>query len=304
MTEKQIKNYIKRLYAYKKINDNQFKNAINNLEKLRDSDLVFYYFNMGKLHTAFGNAEDAIFYLEKTIMLEPNHPPAYYNLYKCYAKLNDMKKAQVNLKNFLELNTVDVNFELVVNVMNAIDVIDRDFFEYLEEDFSVQYISKFGYNNLDDNDELKDIYFEVLKAFNARDYLTCISKLELMNSKIIKIGYPMEVDTLIQMIKCLKQKEIMHYRLCIDDHRYREISDETYATILFHLYELGFYSAKSFLRKIEEIILNNSHIKGDIILDKISNVKDFENYQDMIGYLKGLVREKMAFSSLGENRQE
>jgi len=302
MTEKQMKNYVCRLYNYKKISDNQFRNAVNNLEKSRDSDPLFYYFNMGKLHTAFGNVEEAIFYLKKTIMLKPHHPSAYYNLYKCYVKSNNIKMAQISFEKFLEINSVAVNFEFVVNIMNAINVIDKDFFEYLTSDFSVKYISKFGYNNLDNNNELKSIYFEVLKTFNDRDYLTCIEKLKLMNSKINEIAYPMEVDTLIQMIKCLKDKEIANYRTCLEDDKYKGISNEMYANILFHLYELGCYSIKSFLRRVEEIILNDSHIKGDIILDKISNVKDFENYQDMISYLRGFVREKSAFALLGKDK--
>lgn len=304
MTEKQMKHYIIRLYKCKKIYDYQFNKAVNYLEKLRDGDLLFYYFNTGKLHTAFGNAEEAIFYLEKAIMLKPDNSSAYYNLYKCYVRVNNIKKAQINFEKFLEINNKDINFEFVVNIMKAINVIDNNFFKYLEEDFSVEYTSKIGYNNLENNEELKNIYFEVLKAFNTREYLTSIKKLKLMRSRINKIGYPIEVDTLIQLIKYLKDKEIMYYRMCLEDEKYRGISNEAYVNILFHLYELGSYSAKSFLRKIEEIILNDSHIKGDIILDKIANIQNFENYQDMIEYLKGIIREKEVFSLLGEDKQE
>lgn len=304
MTEKQMKHYIIRIYKCKKIYDYQFNKAINYLEKLRDSDLLFYYFNMGKLHTAFGNAEEAIFYLEKAIMLKPDNSSAYYNLYKCYVRMNNINKAQINFEKFLETNDKDVNFEFVINIMKAINTIDNDFFKYLDEDFSVEYTSKFGYNNLKNNEELKNIYFEVLKYFNTRDYLKSIKKLKLMRSKINKIGYPMEVDTLIQMIKCLKDKEIVHYRMCLEDEKYRGISNEAYVNILFHLYELGSYSVKSYLRKIEDIILNDSYIKADLILDKIVNIQNFENYQDMIEYLKGIIREKEVFSLLGEDKQK
>lgn len=304
MTDKQMKNYIRRLYKNKTISDIQFRNAVNNLEKLRDSDLFFYYFNMGRLHTAFGNVEDAIYNLQNAIELKPEHASAWYNLYKCYVKSNNIKMAQISFEKFLELNDKDVNFELVANIMNAINVIDNDFFAYLEEDFSVECTSKSGYNNLEDNDELKEIYLGVLKAFNSRDYLACLQRLDLMNYKINQIIYPMEVDTLIKLIKFLKDKEIEHCRMCLTDDKYKGISDEMYAKTLFRLYELGCYSTESFLRNIEEIILNDSHVKGSIILDKISNLKDFEDYQDMIDYLNGIVREKEAFSLLGEPKQE
>lgn len=304
MTDKQMKNYIRRLYKNKTISDIQFRNAVNNLEKLRDSDLFFYYFNMGRLHTAFGNVEDAIYNLQNAIELKPEHASAWYNLYKCYVKSNNIKMAQISFEKFLELNDKDVNFELVANIMNAINVIDNDFFAYLEEDFSVECASKSGYNNLEDNDELKEIYLGVLKAFNSRDYLACLQILDLMNYKINQIIYPMEVDTLIKLIKFLKDKEIEHCRMCLTDDKYKGISDEMYEKTLFRLYELGCYSTESFLRNIEEIILNDSHVKGSIILDKISNLKDFEDYQDIIDYLNGIVREKEAFSLLGEPKQE
>ena len=304
MTKQQMKKYVLKLYKYKKISDYQFRNAIGNLEQLRDSDLLFYYFNMGRLHTAFGDVEAAIFYLEKAIMLKPEHSKAYYNLYKCYVKKNDMKMAQINFEKFLETNKAPVNFEFIINIMKAINTIDNDFFGYLEGDFSVEYIYKFGYNNLEDNDELKNIYFEVLKNFNTRDYLTCIKKIKLMNYKINEISYPMEVDTLIQMVNFLKEKEIVNYRKFLEEDKYKGIANETYVNILFNLYKLGYYTTKNFLRKIEEIILDDSYIKGGMILDKISNVKEFESYQDMIRYLKGFVKEKEAFALLDEDKKE
>ena len=303
ITEMQMKNYVIRLFKYKEISDKQFRNAIRNLEKLKDSDLLFYYFNMGKLHTLFGDEKTAISYLEKTIMLKPEHSSAYYNLYKCYVKLNNMKMAQDSFEKFLERNDKPVNFELVINIMNAINTIDRNFIEYIKEDYSVQYVPECGYNNLDDNEELKDIYFDVIKTFNTRDYLTCMKKLELMNTKINDISYPMEVDTLIQLVKILKNREIAHYSMCLEDEKYRDISNETYATILLHLYEQGCYSQKGLLNKIEEIIINDSYTKGELILDRISSLKDFKEYQDMIVYLRGIIREKEAFSNLEEDKQ-
>ena len=38
------------------------------LEQLKESDPLFYYFNMGKLHTSFGNVDDAIEYLTKQFL--------------------------------------------------------------------------------------------------------------------------------------------------------------------------------------------------------------------------------------------
>lgn len=304
MTEKQMKHYVRSLYKYKKITDIQFRNAFSDLKKIRDNDMLFYYFNMGKLYSAYGNLEKAVFYLNEAIKLKEDNPAAYYNLYKCYVKMNDIKKAKNSFERFLEINTVDVNFEFVSKIMNAIDLIGKDFSEYVRSDFSVSYISKLGYNNLDDNNELKDIYFEVLKCFNARNYLECINKLKMMNVKINETNYPMEVDTLIQLVKNLKDKAIIYYRTYLESEKSKEISDEMYANILLYLYKLGSYSTESFLRKIEEIILCDSHVKGELILDKISTIKGFENNQDMINYLRGIVNEKTAFLLLEQDKRD
>lgn len=304
MKEKQMKNYIFGLYRYKKISDEQFRSAVNILEKFHDEDPFFYYFNLGRLNTAFGNVEDAIFYLEKATLLKPDYSATYYNLYKCYVKLKNINMSQIYFKKFIETNKSDVNFDLIINIMNVINLIDKDFLSYIKFNFSVEYNSKCGYNDLNNNSELKEIYFEVLKAFNTKDYLTSIKKLKLMNSKINKIAYPMEVDTLIQLINCLKDKEIEYYTMYLKDNEYKEISNEVYINILFRLYELGYYSPTSFLRKVEEIILNDSYVRGTIILDRISIDKEFNCYQDMIKYLRGIIEEQKSFLQLSDEKQK
>lgn len=303
MTEKELKSYVLRLFRYKSISDKQFRNAVNNLEQLKDIDPLFYYFNMGKLHTAFGDVDEAKNYLGRAIMLKPDHSAAYYNLYKCYVKKNDIQMARVSFNNFLRNVQGDVNFEFVIKLMDAINTIDKDFYDYLAGDFSVSESTKVGYNNLSDNEELNKLYSEVIKAFNDRDYLTCMKKLNLMNSKINEISYPMEVDTLIDLVRCLKEKDAIHHRNCLEDERVKDVSDETYANVLLRLFELGTYSQESLLRKIDEVILDDSTDRGKVLLDKISGMEEFNKYQDMILYLRGFVREKEAFATLSEEQQ-
>ena len=93
MTEKQLKGYLLRLYKYKKISDKQFRNAVGNLEQLKENDPIFYYFNMGKLHTSLGNADDVIEYLTKAVSLKRDHFSSYYNLYKCFVKKGNVELA-------------------------------------------------------------------------------------------------------------------------------------------------------------------------------------------------------------------
>ena len=102
MTNRELRGYVQRLYKYKSISDRQFSNAVNNLEQLRESDPYFYYFNMGKLHSLFGNPNDALSYVEQALALKPENPTCYYNMYKCYVKKGDFAKTYEVLNGFVK----------------------------------------------------------------------------------------------------------------------------------------------------------------------------------------------------------
>lgn len=125
-----------------------------------------------------------------------------------------------------------------------------------------------------------------------------------MKLKINESSYPMEVDTLTDLIRCLKDKDACCYRNCLEDERFKDVSNETYANIMIRLFELGTYSQESFLRKIEEVILDDSFVKGKVLLDKISGMEEFNKYRDIISYLEGFIKEKESFSCLSEEEQK
>lgn len=304
MTERELKSYVLRLFKYKSISDKQFRNAVNNLEQLKDIDPKFYYFNMGKLHTAFGDVDQAIAYLGKMIMLDEHYAAAYYNLYKCYVKKNDMDMASHALKVFLANCKSDVNFEFATNLLKAITLVDADYLGYLKEDFKVSDDTRFGYNNLSDNEVIAKLYKEVIAAFNERNYVLCLQKLCLMNTKIGENNYPMEVDTLISLVKTLKEKETLKVSKMVRDEKLGNCSDEDYCKFYLRLVELGNVDEKSILRKIDEMLNNNSIGRARKMLNTISSSPRFTKYQDMIQYLEGVVREKIAFMMLDENRQQ
>lgn len=55
MTEKQLKEYVLRLFKFKSISSKQFMIAKSNLEKIKENDPLFLNFNKGKLQTALGS---------------------------------------------------------------------------------------------------------------------------------------------------------------------------------------------------------------------------------------------------------
>ena len=55
---------LKRIYKRKDISDSKFDEIVSNLNKLKDEEPEFYYFNMGRFLTSFGKPDEAIYFLE------------------------------------------------------------------------------------------------------------------------------------------------------------------------------------------------------------------------------------------------
>ena len=304
MTEKQLKGYVLRLFKYKSISPRQFFIAKNNLEQLKESDPLFYYFNMGKLHTSFGNVDDAIEYLTKAVSLKGDHFSSYYNLYKCFVKKGNVELASRCFNEFLRYNEADLDFSFPIQIMRTIASIDRSYLDYMSFDSTVEESSRIGYNDLSDNESLLNVYKNVIKLFNNRDYAECIQMLNRMNFMINEDNYPMEVDTLTSLIRILKDKEINGCKKTLAENKLEEMSDNEYCKFQLRLLGLGHYNEESFLRKIEELIENDSMSKARCLLENISSEPKFNEYLDMIDYLNGFIREKDAFLSLSLEQQE
>ena len=211
MTDRELRGNVQRLYRYKSISSKQFSNAINNLEELREKDLYFYYYNMGKLHSLFGNPDDALLQLEQALALNPGNPTCYYNMYKCYVKIGDFGKAYENLTQFVLYNEKEVDFSFQVYLLETIKSLDEGGVSYLKNDLCVLPGTRCGFNNLSDNPELAKLYNEVIFACNKRNFNNALEKLYRMNLIINDSNYPMEVDTLIALVKTIKEKETNYY---------------------------------------------------------------------------------------------
>ena len=303
MTEKQLKNYVLKLYNFKQINSKQFMIARNNLEKIKENDLLFYYFNMGKLQTAFGNSDEAIAYLKKAIELKPNYASAYYNLYKCYVRNNNIDAALKCIEKVIENTNRSINFTLPIQIMRTIQSLDVNYFVYLNSNFKVPNETKVGYNNLEDNYKLAEIYRTVIQSFNDKDYNMCLRKLHAMNTIINESNYPMEVDTLITLVKLLKIKEINSCKKALSDKSIEKSSIESFCKFQTRLLELGYYNPESYLRMLKEII-NEDISKASKLLEKVCKNPEFIPYLDIIEYLHGIIREENAFIFLSEEEQK
>lgn len=303
MTDRELRGYVQRLYRYKSISDKQFRNAVNNLELLRDKDPYFYYFNMGKLHTLFGNPNDALEYLKKSLEIKPDNPTCYYNMYKCYVKTGDFNRAYDVLNGFTCYNEKEVDFSLPLDLLQTIKFLDMGYLNYLDNNLGVVPSNKCGFNDLSDSPELSRLYNEAIVAYNRRDFKEVLSKLQRMDFIIKEKNYPMEVDTLISLVKTVKEKEANYYLNGLDEDKLKEADYITYCNYCLRLYELGKYNQESFFRKIQEIIESGALDSAVFLLDEVSERKDFEGYLDIVEYLRGFVREKRAFNRLSEEEQ-
>ena len=304
MTNRELRGYVQRLYKYKSISDRQFSNAVNNLEQLRESDPYFYYFNMGKLHSLFGNPNDAISYLEKALVLKPENPTCYYNMYKCYVKNGDFAKAYEVLNGFVFYNEKEVDFSFPLDLLNTIKFLDEGFLTYLNNNSFVVPSTKCGFNDLCDSPELSRLYNEVLMAYNKKDFMEALSKLKRMDYIIRERNYPMEVDTLITLLKTVKEKEAKYYMNGLTEDSLKNEDYTVYCDYCLRLYELGKFDQESFFRKIQEIIESGALDSASYLLDEVSERKDFENYLDIVDYLRGFIREKKEFNLLSEENQK
>lgn len=304
MTNRELRGYVQRLYKYKSISDRQFSNAVNNLEQLRESDPYFYYFNMGKLHSLFGNPNEAISYLEQALILKPDNPTCYYNMYKCYVKNGNFNKAYDVLNGFVCYNEKEVDFSLPLDLLQTIKFLDMGYLTYLDNNLGVIPSNKCGFNDLSDNPELSRLYNEAIIAYNKKDFKGVLIKLQRMDFIIKERNYPMEVDTLISLVKTVKEKEANYYLNGLSEDKLKEVDYITYCNYYLRLYELGKYNQESFFRKIQEIIEIGALDSASYLLDEVSRKKDFEGYLDIVDYLCGFIREKKAFNNFSEDDQK
>lgn len=303
MTDRELRGYVQRLYRYKSISEKQFRNAVSNLEQLKDKDLHFYYFNMGKLHSLFGDPNQALTYLEKALELKPGNPTCYYNMYKCHVKNGDFDKAYDVLSGFVFYNEKEVDFSFPLDLLQTIKSLDDGFLTYLVNNLGVIPSTQCGFNELNDNPELAGLYNEVIMAYNKRNFKEALRKLQRMDFIIREKNYPMEVDTLITLVKTVKEKETNYYLNGLNEESLKKEDYGVYCDYCLRLYELGKYDQESFFRKIQEIIESGALDSASYLLNVVSERKDFENYLDIVEYLRGFVREKRAFNKLSEEEQ-
>ena len=303
MTEKELKGYVLKLFKYKSISSKQFMTAKNNLEQIKEFDELFYYFNMGKFQSTFGNIDYAISCLNKAIELNPENSSVYYHLYKCYVKKGSIDDACQSINQVIKYKKDDVDFSFATQIIKTIQALDTDYLTYLNSNFDVTKTSKLGYNDLSDNDKLLKVYKSVIQAFNDRDYVLCVEKLRIMDTIITETNYPMEVDTLISLIKLLKDKEIISCKNALSNRCMEKASIDNYCKFQMRLFELGNYTQERYLRFVEQMI-EEDIIKAKKMLDIACENLKFSSYLDMIEYLEGCIKEKQAFMNLSKEKQE
>lgn len=297
-----VKYDILKMFRYKRLSPNQEKFIIKSLEEIKEDDLFFYNYVMGKFHVNFGDFEEAISYLEEAVNLDYTKSAPYYNLYKAYVAKGDVKKAYEYLCKCNEWTPELLNFKFPFNLMCAINDMDIDFNIYKKEDYSVEATNNEGFNVIDD-DELAELHKDAIEAFNNRDYISCGNYLKNMAVRINEINYPMEVETLIKLTNILKEKEGRKYLNLLYHNELNNVSTSEFCDIIMKVYSLGFLDEKAILRIVDEQTHVNMN-RAKAILKSISSVPAFADYQDMIGYLRGVIVEKGSFFALPKEKRE
>ena len=298
MNERELKQKIIRVYKYKSISNKQYNMTLKNIEYFKDSDPLFYNLNMGKFLTAFGDFNKAIFYLENASKYDNTKSVIYYNLYKCYVRKGDIPSAYINLCKCMEYEKKEVNFAFSLSLMNVIMDIDSDFDNSRKTFYAVPESDHEGYNELDD-DSLVKLHRQLLELFNQKEYFKCCDVLNLMNERIQEINYPMEVETLKILANILKQKISSNYAFLLRNEKLGNVSVEEYSDIVMQMHSLGYVEEVGVLRKIDNLF-NKDYLKAKTLLDRVSSDSKFDDYKDMIEYLKGIAREKEEFVSLDD----
>ena len=298
MNEKELKQKIIRVYKYKKISDKQYNMTLKFIEYFKDVDPLFYNLNMGKFLTAFGDYNEAIPYLEEAINFDNTKPVIYYNLYKCYVRKGNITRAYSNLSKCMEYERKEVNFSFPLSLMNVIINIDDDFEKSRKTYYAVPESDLEGYNMLDD-EVLNTLHRQLLASFNHKEYFKCCDILSLMDDRIQEINYPMEVETLKTLANILKQKVINNYAGLLRNEKINNISAEEYSDIVMQMNSLGYVEEVSVLRRIDNLF-DKDYLKAKVLLDRVSSNSKFDDYKDMIEYLKGIAREKEELISLDD----
>ena len=302
MTTKQVRTFIRNTLKYGKASEAKRVRIMEALEEIKEEDPYFYYMNAGRVSTVYGRYDEAIELLENAIKLNPESAPSYFNLYKCYAAKGDYIKSFVNLCDCDKTNMNDANFELPHAMLSTLIDMDIDFIEFKNTEYKVPNTNKVYFAEIDGL--LSQMYNEVIIAFNEKRYHDALKKLGDMKGHILKIRYPLDIDSLIVIMREIVKKESDKNSELISIKRDSFESDDHYLNYFNGLVGSGYVSVNNILLEVEKMIkLGNVELASNI-LNTLPNMEIFAAYSIELDYLNNLLNEKIAYLGLGDERKQ
>ena len=256
---------------------------------------------MGKFICKFGDAKMAIPYLlcAKELECVDKHKfeeSIYYNLYKCYVKLEDYKNTFMSLYTCKELSADKGDLSLALNMLASITDMEKDFDFFINYDYIAEN-NKLFYKDLY-NSYYCGLYKSIVESFNAKDYEKILEDLNLLKFSVDNSKYPIVVDSLVLLGTTLKQKKEKQYLNILENNEENELSLDRYLEIARELLESGM-PIKSFFVDIEKYIKTDLE-KAQAIYDLICSMV-FPYYDVEKEYLKNAIREQKESQSLPES---
>lgn len=301
MTTKQVRTFIRNTLKYGKASEAKRVRIMETLEEIKEEDPYFYYMNAGRVSTVYGRYDEAIELLENAIKLNPESAPSYFNLYKCYAAKGDYIKSFVNLCDCDKTNMNDANFELPHAMLTCLIDMDIDFIESKNTNYKVENSNKIYFTEIDGT--LSQMYNDVIVAFNEKRYHDALKKLGDMKGHILKIRYPLDIDSLIIIMREIVKKENDKNRELISIRRDSFESDDHYLNYFNNLVGRGYVSVNNILLDVEKMIKLGYVEQASDILSVLPGMREFESYSLEVDYLNNFLNEKIEYLKLDDDKR-
>lgn len=181
-------------------------------------------------------------------------------------------------------------------MLSSLVDMDLDFDEYLNGDYSVEKSNSLCFNQINDP-KLLAMYNDLVDAFNRRDYGLVLRKLGAMKGHIENIKYPMEVDTLMGVVRGLISKEKQKYKEIFNSDCLDSMDIDEYISFVQGLLKTGNVSISKVFIHLEKMAKENPD-KCEEFINIISSLDEFKDKEFEFNYLRGLICEKKNVNEL------
>lgn len=291
---------LKRIYKRKDISDSKFDEIVSNLNKLKDEEPEFYYFNMGRFLTSFGKPDEAIYFLENALMY-CDSPAIYLNLFKNNVKIGQYDKAFENLCLCKNNDVRGGDFSFPLRMLCSLSDIEYSYDQYQMTDYSVSNSNQLFYTEFRDS-VLSNLYADTINYFNERDYIGLIDSLNMMKDRIEKQQLHFDIQPLILMAESLEEKRSEKFADMLLEVDARDINIDEYITAVESVLNAKRLSPTYFFVTAKELINEDFQKASELI--EVLDIFGSGVYDTELFCLKNMLTEKIKYEGLSPEVKE